>query len=278
MPPARFTWYNFIALVVALAFALFPIFWIASTALKPLSEWVTTPPTWVPAHATFDNFEALFGSRLDLTLSVRDSVVGPLINSIVVSVVATVLAIVIGALAALAFSRYRIGGSFLPLSILGVRMIPPILLATPLLILFGELGLRDTQLGLILVYTALTVPIATWMLKSFIDAVPVEIEEAAMMDGLSRWAAHLRVTLPLIKGGIAATTTFVFILNWSEFLMALVLSDKNAITLPILLRMYEGGYGAQSALAVIAVIPLLIAAFAIQKYLVRGLTFGMIKQ
>lgn len=278
MPPARFTWYNFIALVVALAFALFPIFWIASTALKPLSEWVTAPPTWVPAHATFDNFEALFGSRLDLTLSVRDSVVGPLINSIVVSVVATVLAIAIGALAALAFSRYRIGGSFLPLSILGVRMIPPILLATPLLILFGELGLRDTQLGLILVYTALTVPIATWMLKSFIDAVPVEIEEAAMMDGLSRWAAHLRVTLPLIKGGIAATTTFVFILNWSEFLMALVLSDKNAITLPILLRMYEGGYGAQSALAVIAVIPLLIAAFAIQKYLVRGLTFGMIKQ
>lgn len=278
MRPARFTWYNGIALVVALAFALLPIFWIASTSLKSLSEWVTAPPTWVPARATFDNFEALFSSRFDLTLSVRDSIIGPAINSIIVSVAATFLAIVIGALAALAFSRYRIGGTFMPLSILGVRMIPPILVATPLLILFGEVGLRDTLLGLILVYTALTVPIAVWMLKSFIDVVPVELEEAAMMDGLSRWGAHLRVTLPLIKGGIAATTTFVFILNWSEFLMALVLSDKNAITLPILLRMYEGGYGAQSALAVIAVMPLLIAGFAIQKYLVRGLTFGIIKQ
>ncbi len=121
MRPARFTWYNGVALVAALAFALFPVFWIASTSLKPLSEWVTAPPTWVPARATFDNFEALFGSRFDLSHSVRDSVVAPLINSIVVSVAATALAIAIGALAALVFSRYRIGGRFLPLSILGVH-------------------------------------------------------------------------------------------------------------------------------------------------------------
>jgi multiple sugar transport system permease protein len=128
-----------------------------------------------------------------------------------------------------------------------------------------------------------TVPFSTWMLKSFIDDLPKEIEEAAMMDGMSRWGAHIKITLPLIKGGIIATTLFIFILNWSEFLFALILTYTNVATIPVQLSKYFSAtegllIGVQAALATVSIVPLVIVGFFIQKHLVRGLTLGAIKR
>jgi multiple sugar transport system permease protein len=162
-------------------------------------------------------------------------------------------------------------------------MFPPAALAVPFVIVFSTVGLIDTYLGLIAIYTAITLPFSTWMLKSFVEDLPRELEEAAMLDGLTRLQAHLQVTIPLIRGGLVSTFLFIFILNWSEFLFALVLSYTNVITIPVQLAKYVTAtagtlYGVQAALAVLAMLPLVLAGFAIQKHLARGMTFGAIKR
>lgn len=167
--------------------------------------------------------------------------------------------------------------------ILSGRMFPPAAIAVPFVIIFSSIGLIDTYSGLIAIYVAATLPFSTWMLKSFVDEIPREIEEAAMVDGKSRLMAHLTVTLPLIRGGLFATTLFIFILNWSEFLFALVLSYTNIETIPVRLAKYVTAtagtlYGVQAALAVLAMAPLVIAGFLIQNHLARGMTFGAIKR
>jgi multiple sugar transport system permease protein len=181
-------------------------------------------------------------------------------------------------MAAIGFSRYRAGGHTMALAILSVRGIPTVVIAIPFLILFGWLGLRDTHVGLILAYVVFTAPFAFWMLKSFVDEIPAEIEEAAMMDGMSRWEAHIRVTLPLVKGGVIATGLFIFILNWSEFLLAMVLSEKTVITVPVNINFYGGAPGIQAALATVAALPIVIAGLLIHKHLARGFTLGAIKR
>ena len=138
--------------------------------------------------------------------------------------------------------------------------------------------MRDTHIGLILAYAAFTVPFAIWMLKSFVDEIPAEIEEAAMMDGMSRWQAHIRVTLPLMKGGVVATALFIFILNWSEFLLAVVLTEKTVVTMPINMFLYSGVFGIQAALATIAALPIVVVGLLIHKHLARGFTLGAIKR
>jgi multiple sugar transport system permease protein len=186
-------------------------------------------------------------------------------------------------MAALAISRYHFGGNTTPFGILASRMFPPIAIAIPIVILFATLGLIDTYAGLILAYAVFTVSFSTWMLKSFIDDVPVELEEAAMMDGMPPLRAHWTVTVPLIKGGIAATFLFIFILNWSEFLFALMLSASKVVTIPVQLSRYivaTSGtlYGPQAALGTLAIIPLFVIGVLIQQHLVRGITFGAIKR
>jgi len=277
MKPTGITWYQALLLAFALCVTLFPVFWLVSTSLKPFNEWVVVPPAWIPNEPTFANYRALFAQSLSRNLAIHDTALGPIINSIIVSSVATAASVMLGCAAAIAISRYHLR-SAIPMSILTVRMIPPVLLAMPIAIYFGLLGMRDTLIGLILVYTMVTVPFSMLMLKSFVDSISPQIEEAAMLDGMSRWAAHFKITLPLMKGGIASTTIFIFILNWSEFLIAVSLTDKSATTIPVELQKHAGDYGTQSALAVAAIIPLLIGGFAIQRYLVRGLPFGMLKE
>ena len=162
-------------------------------------------------------------------------------------------------------------------------MFPPAAIAVPFVIIFSLIGFIDTYAGLIAVYVAVTLPFSTWMLKSFVDDLPREIEEAAMLDGMSRLKAHLTVTIPLIRGGLFATTMLVFILNWSEFMFALVLSYSTINTIPVQLAKYVTAtagtlYGVQAALAVLAMLPLVLGGFFIQGHLARGMTFGAIKQ
>ena len=191
----------------------------------------------------------------------------------------------VGLMAAISISRYRFGGNFTPFFILAGRMFPPIAIAIPFVIMFGPkvFDITDTYFGLIVAYAAVTVPFSTWMLKSFVDELPHEIEEAAMMDGLSRWAAHVKVTVPLIKGGIIATTLFIFILNWSEFLLALTLTQPKVTTMPVLLNKFQSAvegrlYGPQAAIGTIITIPVVILGVLIQKHLITGFSFGTIRK
>ena len=311
MPERKFTPFNFIALIAGLLFAVFPILWMVSTSFKLRSEWVTSPPTWISSAPTVDNYLTILAPHIllerrggtqqvgdeDFGGSKDDAAGGAIADflnrsawpgikgSIIISISATILSIVVGLMAAISISRYRFGGNFTPFFILAGRMFPPIAIAIPFVIMFGPkvFDITDTYIVLILAYAAVTVPFSTWMLKSFVDDLPHEIEEAAMMDGYSRWRAHFTVTVPLIKGGIIATTLFIFILNWSEFLFALILTYTNVQTIPVTLSKYfsatEGTlYGVQAALAMVSIVPLVTVGFFIQKHLVRGLTLGAIKR
>ncbi|OPF91360.1 carbohydrate ABC transporter permease [Rhodopseudomonas palustris] len=279
-------WSLLVVLLGAIFVTLFPIFWIVMTAIKPPTDWNAVPAIWIPSEPTLVNFRTLFNPE-----AIREYGVGgvsqaatmSVLGSILSSTTATLLSVTIGLLSAIGISRYSSGGRATPLMILSGRMFPPAAIAVPFVIIFSSIGLIDTYSGLIAIYVAATLPFSTWMLKSFVDEIPREIEEAAMVDGKSRLMAHLTVTLPLIRGGLFATTLFIFILNWSEFLFALVLSYTNIETIPVRLAKYVTAtagtlYGVQAALAVLAMAPLVIAGFLIQNHLARGMTFGAIKR
>jgi multiple sugar transport system permease protein len=277
-----------LALVIALALmvTLFPVFWIVMTAIKPPTDWNAAPAVWVPAEPTLINFLTLFDPAAIGAFGVggvSESATAAVAGSLLTSLVATALSVGIGLFAAIGLSRYARTTRWTPLMILSGRMFPPAAIAVPFVIIFSTVGLIDTYLGLIAIYVAITLPFATWMLKSFVDEVPREVEEAAMIDGESRFRAHLTVTVPLIRGGLFATTLFIFILNWSEFMFALVLSYTNIETIPVRLAKYVTAtagtlYGVQAALAVLAMAPLILAGFLIQKHLARGMTFGAVKR
>lgn len=273
-----FKWYHFLALAAGLVWTLFPIFWMISTSFKPMPEWGPSPPVWISEQATWDNYAPLIIDFKGVYLAGNGASWVAMLHSLIISSAATFIALLLGGMAAIGFSRYNAGGHGMALAILSVRGIPTVIIAIPFLILFGWLGLRDTHVGLILAYVAFTVPFAFWMLKSFIDEIPPEIEEAAMMDGLSRWQAHLKVTLPLIKGGVIATALFIFILNWSEFLLAMVLTEKVVNTVTVNMHLYGGAFGIQAALATVAALPIVIAGLLIHKHLARGFTLGAVKR
>ena len=168
-------------------------------------------------------------------------------------------------------------------SILQLRMFPPIAIIIPVLFLWTYLQLFDTRLGLILIYGAVTFPFVVWLMKSFFDEVPREISEAAIVDGCSQFGAFRKAVLPLVKGGLATTALFVFILNWSDFLIALVLSGNNVVTAPVFLSQITSAatgqeFGSRAALGVILITPPMVLSILIQKHLVRGLTFGAVKR
>lgn len=275
-----------VLLGIALAVTLFPVFWIVMTAIKPPTDWNAAPAIWIPDEPTLVNFRTLFDPD-----AIREYGVGgvsqpatrAVAGSILASVAATFFSILIGLFAAIGLSRYSVMTRATPLVILSGRMFPPAAIAVPFVIIFSVTNVIDTYGGLIAIYVAVTLPFSTWMLKSFIDELPREIEEAAMIDGRSRLMAHLTVTIPLVRGGLFATTMFIFILNWSEFMFALVLSYTEVTTIPVQLAKYVTAtagtlYGVQAALAVLAMLPLVVGGFMIQSHLARGMTFGAVKR
>jgi len=274
---------GWILILLGLVLVIFPIFWIISTSLKSIGEWVTYPPIFVPERLAVENYLSIFtGGSLGGGLVARvPNVTKSVIDSAICSVGGTALSIIVGLLAAFGIARHRIGGEFFPIFLLSARMAPPIVAAIPLLILYSIIGLVDTHIGLILAYACFTLPYSTWMIASFIEEIPRDLEEAAQVDGMSTLETHFKVTLPLIKGGIAATALFIFILNWSEFLLALTLTHEKVLTIPVQIKAfftYSGQlYGPQSAFGIIAIIPLIVFSLIIQRHLVRGLTFGAIK-
>ncbi len=263
--------YLLMALVVILT--LFPVFWVASISFKGQQEWFARPIHWLPSSPTLSNYAGVFANP---------SAVKAIYNSLIVTFSATVIAMLTGFPAAYAISRYRTARFSLFILPLIVRASPPIVFAIPLLVFYATVGLVDTLQALIPIYVATTVFYFIWLVKPFIDAVPHEIEEAAMVDGVKRWRLPFSVVLPIVLGGVAAATIFVFILNWTEFVLALSLTILNARTIPIqmttLTSLYSlQGYGQQSVVSTISVIPFLFVAYFLQKQLVRTFYLGSAK-
>lgn len=164
-----------------------------------------------------------------------------------------------------------------------MRLFPPLAVLIPVMIMWAFLGMIDTWWGLSLIYGIVTLPFAFWLMMTFFDEVPREIEEAALVEGCSPWRVFYRVTLPMVKAALATTILFVFILNWSDYVIALLLTRKDWVTIPVYMNALTSAmtgqmYGAKAALGLIAVIPPVILGIIIQKHLVRGLTFGALKQ
>jgi multiple sugar transport system permease protein len=284
---SRRGWVSFSVTAVLAVLFLLPVMWMVSLSFKPPAEWMAATPTLIPREPTLDNYRLLF---------VPEHIVGPVsamtrgtrpalpafVTSAIVAPIATLAAVSIGFFAAYAVSRFRTRANLILFLVLVTRMFPPVAFAVPLLVYFSWLGLVDTRLGLILMYSAFTVAFAVWMLKGFIDGVPVHLEEAAMLDGASRIRTLFTVTLPLVKGGVLATALFVFILQWTEFLFAFIFSSTKAITLPVQISYYVGAvgtfYGPQAALGVVSSLPVLVIGYLIYRHLVTGFTFGLVRE
>ena len=206
-----------------------------------------------------------------------------LYNSTIIATSSTFLSVLFGSVLAYGVSRYRILSEVRMFQLLMLRMIPPIVVVAPLSLYYTAVGLIDTRIGLILVYFLTTLPYAVWMTKSFIDEVPIEVEQAAEILGASRWRTVFEIVLPLIRSGLVATFLFILILTWSEYLLALIITKTQVTTLPIELSKYQGStegrvYGRQAALAVGITVPLMIVGVIIRKHLARGFSFGMVRR
>jgi multiple sugar transport system permease protein len=262
---------KYAVVITAALFALAPVYWMVTISLKTEADHFAVPPEWIGFTPTLEHYgEAFFGY---------------LLTSAVVSLSSTALAMTIGTLAAYALARLRMPAKAdkrLSLWILSTRMFPPIVTVIPLFLMMRDLRLLDTIAALVIVYTAFNLPFVVWMMRGFFQELPRELEEAAMVDGDSRMGALVRVILPLVAPGLAATAVFCLIVSWNEFLFALVLAQTDAaMTLPVgiagRVTQYEIKWGVMSAAGVVAMVPILVFAMAVQRYLVRGLSLGAVK-
>ena len=259
-------------LAIALLISLVPIAWIVLTSFKPRDQWVADPPVWIPRDWTFESYRQMW----------QDGGGDALVNSLLLVGFSTVLAVLVGSLAAFSFSQFDTGGRHLVSWILSIKFLPPVVFAVPLLIMFTRYGLYDKRLGLILLYTTFQLPFVVWMMKGFFDEVPTEIEESARVDGCSWLGVFFRFSLPLAAPGLVATSLLTFVFGWSEFFLPLVFATQSNYPITVQLASYFSEavgleWGPQAALSVVGMLPLLTAAFAIQKFLIRGMTFGAVK-
>ena len=261
-------------LVLACIAALFPVYWTVLSSLKTRIDLFAQPPTFWVSQITWDNYAQVLADPE----FIRAAIV-----TIIVTLASTALATLAGALAAYGLVRRgRFGGrgTFDGVLIL-IRALPGIVIAVPLYKIVVDLGMYDNPGTLIVVYAAINLPFAVWLMTGFVQGIPYELEEAARVDGAGQVGVLVRVVLPLIAPGLAATTIFVALMTWNEFLIPLVLADRQAKTLPV----YVGGFvtsrvinwGAMAAAASIAIVPIAILTTLVQRNLVRGLSSGAIK-
>jgi multiple sugar transport system permease protein len=276
--------------VAALAFFMIPVVWIVSTSFKQQADVQTIPPTFVFAP-TLDNYASIFAQRqTDLAqleakgfLAYRDFLPS-YGNSLIVGVLSTFAAVALGALAAYAFARLQFRGRrVLMLYILLTRMLPPLGILIPIFLIYSNLHLLDSQLSLAALYLSFNISVVVWMMQGFIADVPVDLEESAMVDGASRLGAMWRVTLPLVAPGLAATATLCLLLNWNEFLFALMLTGQHAKTAPVGAAEFSQSFkqvlwGSLSAAGTLITLPVIVFALLTQRHLVRGLTAGAVNQ
>jgi multiple sugar transport system permease protein len=273
-------------------FFMFPLYWIAVSSIKTRAEVISKVPTYIPFlqfQPTLDNYSSiLIGGAIESETGVRASADlsvfrDRLINSIIIAGTSTILAVGLGTLTAYAVSRFRIPAeSDLMFFILSTRMLPPVVVLIPIFLLFSDLELNNTYGGIILLYTTFNIPFVVWMMKGFFDEIPVEYEEAAMIDGYSRLEAIWKIVIPEAIPAMAATAVFSAIVSWNEFVLANLLNRDYAATVPPWLNSIIGvgavEWGRLAAASVVFVIPIVIFTFLVRNYLLRGVTFGAVRR
>lgn len=262
-----------IACAVA-AVVLFPLAWMISISLKPDTEQFLFSPSLLPSAPFLGNYARLIGET---------NFPRYILNSLWVACATVVLALVIGCPAAYAMARFRaLARPVLTSMVLLVYMFPPILLGIPLFVIFAQLGLTDTYTGLILAHTTFALPFVVWMMRDFFQAVPIEIEEAALMDGCSRLRVMLAIALPIVRPGLVAAGIFTFMLSWSDYIYALILmtsEGRKTISLGITLFVDSTSIepGLMMAASVLITVPVLICFVFVQRFLVQGLAVGAVR-
>jgi len=260
--------------IVVVIFAFAPILWTALTSLKAESDIVTSSIRYIPSKLTLENYDKLW-SQSDYPRLLK--------NSAIVTVITVIMSLVIGIFAGYSISRYRFRGrGGLMIFYLVIRMFPFTLLLIPLFIMLRNLRLFDTHFGLALTYTTFLLPLCVWILKGFFDGIPPDLEEASRVDGSTRLGALVRIVLPLARPGIAATTVFIAIGAWNEYLWALLLTTASgARTWPVGLQLMVGEFqmpwGTLSASGIVSIIPIMIGFAFVQRALVSGLMTGGVK-
>jgi multiple sugar transport system permease protein len=271
---------------VVLTLFFIPVLWLVLTSIRPNIEINTRPPVWVSRNVNLDSYLALLGFGINperFAFGENVPFGAYFRNSMVTALASTVLALILGTLAAFAFASFRFRGkNSIFLSLMIARAIPGIALSLPLLVLFTKMGLSDEIYGLIIAYTAMNVPFTAWLMAGFIGEIPEELSEAALIDGCSRWTAFLRVILPLVGPGLAASGIFAFLTSWNEFAIASVLTRTIASkTFPVGLydftAEFVSDWRGMCAMSVIMLIPAIIFVITVQRQLVRGLTLGAVK-
>ncbi|TWG91572.1 multiple sugar transport system permease protein [Nocardioides sp. J9] len=268
-------------LLLLLAVAmLFPVLWMVETSIKDGRDVYAVPAQFIGFDATLDHYRDVFvkpgGGRSDLSVA--------FLNSVIVAGASTALATLLGVPAAWAYSRFTLKAKKDQLFfILSTRFMPPVVVVIPIFLMYRDLGLINTKLGLVLIYTAFNVPFTIWMMKGFIDEVPAEYEDAAMLDGYSRFQAFYKVTLPLLVPGIAATAVFALIFSWNEFVFAIFLTSSSDVrTAPPAIAGLIGGttvdWGLVAASAVVFALPVLVFTYLVRKHLVAGVTLGAVRR
>lgn len=271
--PSWARWIGNTAVTLMVLIWLFPVYWIVATSLKQKGDIVNPIPSFI-FNPTLDNYRTIF----DPTYTFADVVM----NSFIIAFCVTLLVIILSIPAAYSLARWQTKGSERIASwILSLRMLPPVAVVIPYYVLASRLQLIDTYLVLILVHMAFGVPFAVWLMRGFFAEIPRELDQAAMLDGYSYPAILRKIIIPLATPSIAVTAIFTFIFSWNEFLLALLLTDTDAVTVPVqiskMILAYQVLWGELSAAGVIALLPLLFVVFALQRYIVRGLTLGAVK-
>jgi multiple sugar transport system permease protein len=259
---------------------LAPFVWMLDASISPPSDLIARPYKWVPSHLDFSRYTKIFeGSGNDVAGAFRQSV----LNSTIVAGGTVILAMTVGIFGAYAFAMLRFRFRRITLMVFLVTyMLPPIALLVPLYLIMSSVGLLDSKLGLIIIYTSYVTPFVLWILSNYFMTIPVELEQAARVDGCTRMGALFRVMLPVARPGIFATIMFAFLLAWDEFLYALIFtSSNNAKTIPVAIADFTGRYstdfGLVAAGGLLASVPPVLLAIAFQRYVVGGLSAGAVK-
>ena len=274
------------ALILWALICLFPIYWTVTTSFKiapdvmrgHLVPWVDFEPQWRGWRSL-----GLSPNTISETSTVREEFLKRFMNSVVISLSASMLAVMLGSLAAYGLSRfsYRFGfmrNSDISFFFLSQMILPPVVLALPFLILYKELALLDSRIGVILLYTLMVLPIVIWIMRDQFSAIPVELEEAALVDGLSVWRAFFQIVLPIALPGMVAAFILSLVLCWNEYFFAALLTSTDAKTLPVMVASQTGSQGinwwSMAALSAAAIAPLVVIGIVLERYIIKGMASG----
>ena len=262
---------RYVAACALLVLFLFPIYWLFMISFKTPEEIFSSPPAWYPASIQFNNYAVLF----------KDGDAVTVWNSLFVAGTSTLIAMFFGTICAYSLARFKTGGENLAVWIISQRMIPPIAIVFPLFLLYVWLGWVDTYHGLILLYTAFNLPYVIWMMRGYIEDVPLELEESALVDGCNRWEVLIKVVFPMVRTGLFATAVFTFVFAWNDFIFALVMTRNEVTTYPVQVTHYFGSqsnfWAKIAAMSVLGTVPIFVAVAFLQRYLVRGISLGAVK-